>query len=46
MQQLLNYIVWQPDLEAFHLGPDNGALVWSDVDYWPYAGLFRCEAAL
>ena len=21
MQQLLNYIVWQPDLEAFHLGP-------------------------
>ena len=21
MEQILNYIVWQPDLEAFHLGP-------------------------
>ena len=21
MTALLNYIVWQPDLEAFHLGP-------------------------
>ncbi len=31
MTSLLNYIVWQPDLEAFHLGPIT---VRTDVDYW------------
>ena len=56
MTDLLNYIVWQPDLEAFRLGPiavrwyglmwDSCALVWTDVDHWSGAGLSGGTASL
>ena len=45
MTDLLNYIVWQPDLEAFRLA-DSCALVWTDVDHWSGAGLSGGTASL
>ena len=41
---LLSYILWNPDLEAFHLGPIT--LVWSVMDYRTGTGFLRGAASL